>query len=94
MMNKQELIEKLMDKPKAEITHADMERIVKGFMDEIKDAVAAGDSVQLVGLGTFEARERAARTARNPQTGETLHIPAKKTPAFKAGRAFKDAVNA
>ena len=94
MMNKQELIEKLMDKPKAEITHADMERIVKGFMDEIKAAVAAGDSVQLVGFGTFEARERAARTARNPQTGETLHIPAKKTPAFKAGRAFKDAVNA
>lgn len=92
-MNKQELIEKLMAKTKAPITHADAERIVVGFMNEVKAAVAAGDSVQLVGFGTFEARERAARTARNPKTGETLIVPAKKTPAFKPGKAFKDAVN-
>lgn len=92
-MNKEQLIEKLMTKTKAELTHADMERIVKGAMDEIKAAVAAGDSVQLVGFGTFEARERSARTARNPQTGEVLQIPAKKAPVFKAGKAFKDAVN-
>ena len=92
-MNKQELIEKIMTKPKAELTHKDAERIVNGVFEEIKAAVAAGDSVQLVGFGTFTARERAARTARNPQTGGTLTIPAKKAPAFKAGKAFKDIVN-
>ena len=92
-MNKQELIEKLMAKTKTPVTHADMERIVTGFMDEVKAAVAAGDTVSLVGFGTFEARERAARTARNPQTGETLKVAAKKAPAFKAGKAFKEAVN-
>lgn len=93
-MNKQELIEKIMTKTKAELTHKDAERVVNGVFDEIKAAVAAGDSVQLVGFGTFTARERAARQARNPQTGGTITIPAKKAPAFKAGKAFKDAVNA
>ena len=92
-MNKQELIEKLMAKTKATITHADAERIVVGFMDEVKAAVAAGDSVQLVVFGTFEARERAARDARNPMTGETIKVGAKRVPAFKPGKAFKDAVN-
>lgn len=92
-MNKQELISKLMTKTKAQITHADAERIVDGFMEEVKNAVAAGDSVQLVGFGTFSASQRAARTARNPQTGGTIQIPAKKAPVFKAGKAFKDAVN-
>ena len=92
-MNKQELIEKIMTKTKAELTHKDAERVVNGVFDEIKAAVAAGDSVQLVGFGTFSARERAARTARNPKTGGTVSIPAKKAPAFKAGKAFKDAVN-
>lgn len=92
-MNKQELIEKLMTKTKQPVSHADMERIVNGMMDEIKTAVAANDSVQLVGLGTFFTRDRAARTARNPQTGEPVQIPAKKVPAFKPGRAFKDIVN-
>lgn len=92
-MNKVELIEKLMTKTKATVTKADMDRIVTGFMDEVKAAVAAGDRVQLAGFGTFEARARAAREARNPQTGETLKIAAKKVPAFKAGKAFKDIVN-
>jgi len=92
-MNKNELIEKLKYKTKAPITTADVERIVVGFMDEVKNAVASGDSVQLVGFGTFEARERAAREARNPQTGEILKIAAKKVPAFKPGKAFKDIVN-
>ena len=92
-MNKQELIDKLMTKVKQPVTHADMVRIVDGFMDEIKTAVAAGDSVQLVGFGTFSSKDRAERTARNPQTGEAMTIPAKKVPAFKAGKAFKDAVN-
>lgn len=93
-MNKQELIAKLMTKTKATMTKADAERIVDGFIEEVKNAVAAGETVQLVGFGTFEARGRAAREARNPQTGETLHVAAKKVPAFKPGKAFKDAVNA
>lgn len=93
-MNRIELVEKLMTKTKTAISKADAERIVAGFMDEVKNAVAAGESVQLVGFGTFDARERSAREARNPQTGETIKIPAKKVPAFKPGKAFKDAVNA
>ena len=92
-MNRMELVEKLMTKVKTPITKADAERIVAGFMDEVKNAVAAGESVQLVGFGTFEARERAARDARNPKTGKTIKIAAKKVPAFKPGKAFKDAVN-
>ena len=92
-MNRQELVEKLMTKTKTAITKADAERIVAGFMDEVKNAVAAGESVQLVGFGTFEARERAARNARNPKTGEAIKIAAKKAPVFKPGKAFKDAVN-
>lgn len=92
-MNKQELISKLMEKTKAPITHADAERIVVGFMDEVKASVAAGDPVQLPGFGTFTYRERAAREAHNPQTGEKIKIAAKKVPAFKPGKAFKDAVN-
>lgn len=92
-MNRIELIEKLMTKTKATITKADAERIVAGFMDEVKAAVASGESVQLVGFGTFEVRERAAREARNPKTGETIRVPAKKAPVFKPGKAFKDAVN-
>jgi len=89
-MNKQELITALMTKVKTPISHAEMERIVNGVLDTIKNEVAAGNSVQLVGFGTFESRNRAARTARNPQTGESLTIPAKKVPAFKAGKAFKE----
>lgn len=92
-MNRIELVEKLMTKVKTPISKADTERIVAGFIDEVKAAVAAGESVQLVGFGTFEARSRAAREARNPKTGETLKIAAKKVPAFKPGKAFKDAVN-
>ena len=92
-MNRMELVEKLMTKVKTPITKADAERIVAGFIDEVKNAVAAGESVQLVGFGTFEARERAARNARNPKTGEAIKIAAKKAPVFKPGKAFKDAVN-
>lgn len=92
-MNKQELISKLMTKTKAPITHADAERIVNGFMEEVKAAVASGDAVQLPGFGTFTSSQRSARTARNPQTGEPIKIPAKMAPVFKAGKAFKAAVN-
>ena len=92
-MNKQELIEKINSRVKNPMTHADAERFVNAFVDTVKEAVAAGDSVQLVGFGTFETRERAAKTGRNPHTGETMNIPAKKAPAFKASKAFKDIVN-
>ena len=92
-MNRMELIEKIMSKTKAEMTHKDAERVVNGVFEEIKAAVAAGDTVQIVGFGTFSAKERAARTAHNPKTGGTISIPAKKAPAFKAGKGFKDAVN-
>ena len=91
-MNKQNLVEKIMTKTKTEMTHKDAERVVNGVFEEIKAAVAAGDSVQIIGFGTFEARARAEREARNPQTGETIVIPAKKVPAFKPGKAFKDAL--
>lgn len=92
-MNKQELIEKVNSSVKNPMTHADAERFVNAVFGTIKEAVAAGDSVQLVGFGTFEARERAARTARNPQDGTQIQVAAKKVPAFKAGKAFKDIVN-
>lgn len=92
-MNREQLVMKLMDKTKTPVSHADMERIVKGFMEEIIDAVSNGETVSLIGLGTFELRERAARTGHNPQTGEAIAIPAKKVPAFKPGTAFKVAVN-
>ena len=92
-MNKQELMEKLEGKTKQPITHADLERIVNGVFNEIKTAVANGDSVSIVGFGTFNVRERAARSARNPKTGETLQVAAKKAPGFKASKAFKEVVN-
>ena len=92
-MTKAELIEKIMPITKVELTHKDAERVVNGVFEEIKAAVAAGDTVQISGFGTFSARQRAARTARNPQTGGTVQVAAKKAPAFKAGKAFKDAVN-
>ena len=92
-MTRENLVMKLMEKTKNPVSHADMERIVKGFMEEIINAVANGETVSLIGLGTFEARERAARTGHNPKTGESITIPAKKVPAFKPGTAFKAAVN-
>ena len=92
-MNKQELIEKVNSKVKNPMTHADAERFVNAFCDVVKDALVDGDTVQLVGFGTFEVRKREARTGRNPQTGEEIAIPACKVPAFKPGKAFKDAVN-
>lgn len=74
------------------VTAKDAAVFVDATIKAIQDAVVAGDKVQLVSFGTFETTERAARTGRNPQTGETLAIPASKSPKFKAGKAFKDAV--
>ena len=78
---------------KAEISKKDSEKALKAFVDVVAEQLKAGDKVQLVGFGTFEVSERAAREGRNPQTGETMTIAACKAPKFKAGKALKDAIN-
>jgi len=90
-VNKQELIENIA--ASADITKAAVGRALDSMIDSISDSLKKGDSVVLVGFGTFSVRERAARTGRNPQTGEEIQIAAAKVPAFKAGKALKDAVN-
>ncbi len=89
-MNKVELVASVAEK--AGLSKKDAEKAVAAVIDSIVDAVAKDDKVQLIGFGTFELRTRAARTGRNPQTKATITIPASKQPAFKAGKAFKDAV--
>ena len=91
-MNKTELIAAMAEK--AELSKKDAEKALNAFMDSVKDALAKGDKVQLVGFGTFEVKERAARKGINPQTKAEITIPASKAPKFKAGKALKDAVNA
>ena len=90
-MNKSELVIALAEK--AELSKKDAEKAVNAFVDVVTDALKAGEKVQLVGFGTFESKERPARTARNPQTGEEISIAASKTASFKVGKALKDAVN-
>jgi len=90
-MKKTELIAAVVEK--AGISKKDAEAAVAATFDAIVDAVAAGDKIQIVGFGTFERRERNARTGVNPRTNEKIEITASKVPAFKAGKAFKDAVN-
>ena len=90
-MNKQELVIKLAEQTGT--YKAVAERFVNAFTNIVSEALAEGDKVQLIGFGTFETRERAARMARNPQDGSPLNIPASTVPAFKAGKAFKEAVN-
>ncbi len=89
-MNKVELVAAVAEK--AELSKKDAEKAVAAVLAAVEEAVAAGEKVQLVGFGTFEVRERAARTGRNPQTGAEIKIAASKQPVFKAGKAFKDAV--
>ncbi len=89
-MNKTELVNAVA--LKSELTKKDADKAVAAVFDAIKEAVAAGDKVQLIGFGTFEAKERAARECRNPRTGETITVEASKVPSFKAGQGFKDAV--
>lgn len=91
-MNKTELIAKTQENIEIEVTKKDLGIIVEGVLKAIQDEVVAGGKVQLVGFGTFEAVERAARDGRNPLTGEAMKIVASKAPKFKAGKAFKDAV--
>ena len=89
-MNKVELVASVVEK--TGLAKKDADKAVTAVLDSVKEAVAKGDKVQLVGFGTFEVRARAARTGLNPQTKETIEIPASKAPVFKAGKAFKDAV--
>lgn len=91
-MNKTELVAAMADA--AEISKKDAEKALKAFTDVVADELKKGGKVQLVGFGTFEVSERAAREGRNPQTGKTMKIAACKAPKFKAGKALKDAVNA
>ncbi len=89
-MNKTELVAAVAEK--ANLSKKDAEAAVAAVIASVEGALKAGDKVQLVGFGTFEVRERSARQGRNPQTGKTVEIPASKVPAFKAGKAFKDAI--
>jgi len=89
-MNKSELIDAIAHS--AELTKADAGRALDGFIKAVEDALKAGDSVTLVGFGTFSVKERAERKGRNPQTGEEITIKAAKMPAFKVGKSLKDAV--
>ena len=91
-MNKTELVAEVAEQ--AGLSKKDAEAAVKAFTDVVAEALKAGDKIQLVGFGTFEVSERAAREGRNPRTGETMVIEASKTPKFKAGKALKDLVNA
>ena len=91
-MNKAELIAAVAEK--AELSKKDAEKAVKAFTDVVSEELVNGGKIQLVGFGTFEVSERAARDGRNPKSGEVMNIPASKTPKFKAGKALKDMVNA
>ncbi len=89
-MNKAELVSLVADQ--AGLSKADAGKAVEAVLGGITGALAGGDSVSLVGFGTFSVAERGPRTARNPRTGETIDVPASKAPKFKAGKALKDAV--
>jgi DNA-binding protein HU-beta len=90
-MNKAELIDAVADA--ADLSKASAARAVDGALDAIAKALKKGDVVTLVGFGTFAVRKRAARTGRNPRTGETIKIKASRVPGFKPGKALKDAIN-
>ena len=90
-MNKEELVQEISKKSK--VTQKETAEIINALMETIEKTVAKGKKVTLVGFGTFEARKRAARTGRNPQTGKEIKIAAKTVPAFSAGKKFKEAVN-
>jgi len=90
-MNKSELIDAIA--ASSELTKADAGRALDGFTKAITDALSAGDSVALVGFGTFSVKDRAERKGRNPQTGEEITIKAAKIPAFKPGKTLKDSLN-
>ena len=90
-MNKAELVAAMAER--AELSKKDAEAALKAFTDVVAEELKKGEKIQLVGFGTFEVSERAARTGRNPQTGAEMTIAASKAPKFKAGKALKDSVN-
>ena len=90
-MNKSELIVALAQK--ADLSKKDAEKALSAFVEVVTESLKAGDKVQLVGFGTFESKERPARVARNPRTGEEITIAASKTASFKVGKALKDSIN-
>lgn len=90
MANKAELVDRVAKK--TQLTKKDVSATVEALFETIQEALKAGEKVQVIGFGTFEVRERAARKGRNPQTGKEIKIKASKVPAFKAGKALKDAV--
>jgi len=90
-VNKSELITSMAEKSK--LTKKDAEAALKAFIETVEETLEKGDKVQLIGFGTFETRERAAREGRNPRTKEVINIPASTVPVFKAGKEFKDRVN-
>lgn len=90
-MNKAELVATMSDK--AQLSKKDAEAALKAFTDVVAEELKKGEKIQLVGFGTFEVAERAARTGRNPQTGAEMKIAASKAPKFKAGKALKDSIN-
>ena len=87
-MNKVTLVAKIAEK--SGLSKKQAELALGAFIDSVTEALKEGDKVQLMGFGTFEVKERAARTGRNPSTGETIEIPARKTPSFKAGTGLRD----
>lgn len=89
-MNKTDLINAVAEK--SELSKKDAAKAVDAVFETVMDSLAKGEKVQIIGFGNFEVRERAARKGRNPQTGEEIEIPASKVPAFKAGKALRDAV--
>lgn len=89
-MNKAELIKAIA--AKSELSQKDAKDALEATLETIKDALVKGEKVQLIGFGTFEVRDRAARKGRNPQTGAEIEIPATKIPAFKPGKALKNVV--
>lgn len=90
-MNKTELIEVIATK--AEVSKADASKMVAAYTEAVTDALKAGDTVQLVGFGTFSTKDKPAKTCRNPKTGEAVKVPAKTVAKFKPGAALADAVN-
>lgn len=89
-MTKQELIQKVAEK--SGLKKKDAENVLNTILDEISNALKAGEKVQLIGFGTFETRKRSGRIGRNPQTGESIQIPETTVPAFRAGNRLKEAV--
>ncbi len=90
-MNKTELVSAIADE--SGLSKKDAEKALKAFTSVVENELKKGEKIQLVGFGTFEVSERAARTGKNPRTGEEIEIAAARTPKFKAGRALKDALN-